>query len=112
MKTFVKAFLATLVLVTCAAAQEPKQALDKQAPTGDSKMHTVTGSKPNTVVLEPKALPPLNPSLGDIARQARAARAAAQKAEVVVETDTVKADALEANTAETDTAETDTAQQK
>ena len=37
--------------------------------------------------IEPKALPPLNPSLGEIARQARAAHAAAAKAQVVVADD-------------------------
>jgi hypothetical protein len=106
MKTSIMLLLATLALVTYSAGQEPK-ALDKQTPTSDAKMHTATGSKPNTVVVEPKPLPPLNPPLGDIARQARATRAASAKAEVVVDTDTVETDAAKTDTSKTDTSKTD-----
>jgi hypothetical protein len=38
-------------------------------------------------MVQPKALPPLNPSLGEIARKARAARAVAPKAQVVMADD-------------------------
>src|SRR5262249_37538625 len=78
------------VLLTPAFAQEPKQALDKISSSGESKTETVvTGARqPEAPVVEPKALPVMNPPLGDIARQARAAHAAAQKAHVVVDTDT------------------------
>jgi hypothetical protein len=90
MKTSLKLFLAGLVLLTQGFGQEPKQALAK-APTAATKNETVvTGAAPQAAapVVEPKALPPMNPPLGDIARQARAAHAAAPKAQVVVETDT------------------------
>jgi len=90
MKTSLKLLLAALVLLTQAFAQEPKQALDKISSSGETKTQTVVaGAKQHEApVVEPKALPVLNPPLGDIARQARAAHAAAQKAHVVVDTDT------------------------
>jgi hypothetical protein len=109
MKTSIMLLLATLVLVTYSVGQEPKQALDKQTPTGDATMHTVTGSKPNTVVVEPKPLPPMNPPLGDIARQARAAHAAAAaKAEVIVDTDTAETDGAKTETSKPDSSTSDT----
>lgn len=91
MKTSLKLFLASLVLLTQGFAQEPKQALAKQVSSGGNKTETaVSGGAPLPAapVVQPKALPALNPPLGDIARQARVAHAAAQKAQVVVETDT------------------------
>ena len=106
MKTSILLLLATLVLVTYSVGQEPK-ALDKQTPTGDAKMHTVTGSKPDTIVLEPKPLPPMNPPLGDIARQARAAHAAAAKAEVIVDTDAAETEGAKTDTSKTDISKTD-----
>lgn len=93
MKTSLKLFLAGLVLLTQGFGQEPKQALAKQAPTPPAKNETViSGAAPQAIapVVEPKALPPMNPPLGDIARQARAAHAVAPKAQVVVETDTAE----------------------
>ena len=92
MKTSLKLFLAGLVLLTQGFGQEPKQALTTQASTGEARKETIASSSPQPVapVVEPKALPPLDPPLGDIARQARAAHAAAPKAQVVVETDAVQ----------------------
>ncbi len=91
MSTSLKLLLAILMLASSALCQEPKKALDKETPTGEAKVQIVNGAaKPAAPSIEPKALPPLNPPLGDIARQARAARAAAPKAEMVVETDTVR----------------------
>jgi hypothetical protein len=89
MQTALRVFLAGLVLVTQGFAQEPKQSLAKQASSGESRRETVVNGAPLQAapVLQPKALPPLNPPLGDIARLARAAHAAAPKAQVVVETD-------------------------
>lgn len=93
MKTSLKLFLASLVLLTQGFAQEPKQALAKQISSGGNKTETaVSGGAPlpPAPVVQPKALPPLNPSLGEIARQARAAHSTAPKAQVVVETDTAE----------------------
>jgi hypothetical protein len=80
------------VLLTQGFGQEPKQALTKQGSTAEARKETIASASPQAVapVVEPKALPPLNPPLGDIARQARAARAAALKARVVLETDAVQ----------------------
>ncbi len=99
MKTSLKLFLAGLVLLTQGFGQEPKQALAK-ASTAPTKNETVSGAPPQAVapVVQPKALPPLNPPLGDIARQARAAHAAAPKAQVVVETDTAEQKADQSQT--------------
>jgi hypothetical protein len=107
MKISVKLILASLLLLTQVFGQEPKKALAQQVASADGKTQTVvTGAaQVPAPAIEPKALPPLNPPLGDIARQARAAHAAAQKAQVVVETDTAQ---QESQTM----VETDTAQQK
>jgi hypothetical protein len=92
MKTSWKLLLATLVLVSCAFAQEPKQALARQASSGESKKEIVVSGAPLPAApaLEPKALPAMNPPLGDIARLAREAHNAAPKALMVVETDTAE----------------------
>jgi hypothetical protein len=92
MKTSLKLFLAGLVLLTQGFGQEPKQALAKASTAATKNETIVSGAAPQAVgpVVQPKALPPLNPPLGDIARQARAAHAAAPKAQMVVETDTAK----------------------
>ena len=92
MKTSLQVFLAGLVLLTQGFAQEPKQALAKQVTSGENRKEIVVNGAPlpPAPVLQPKALPPLNPPLGDIARLARAAHAAAAKAQVVVETDTAQ----------------------
>ncbi len=92
MKTSLKLLLASLVLLTQGFGQEPKQSLAKQASTSETRKETITSgpTQPVAPIVQPKALPPLNPPLGDIARQARAARAAVAKAQVVVETDTAE----------------------
>jgi hypothetical protein len=92
MTTTLKLILASLVLLTQVLGQEPKKALTQQVVTADARTQTVvTGATPQAApVVQPKALPPLNPPLGDIARQARAAHVAALKAQVVVETDTAQ----------------------
>jgi len=90
MKTSLQLFLAGLVLLTQGFGQEPKQTLAKQVASGQTRVETVANgtAQPVAPAVEPKALPPLNPPLGDIARQARAAHAAAQKAQMVVDSDT------------------------
>jgi hypothetical protein len=92
LKTSLKLFLAGLVLLTQGFGQEPKQALGKQVSTAEASKETIVSAsaQPVAPVVEPKALPPMYPPLGDIARQARAAHAAALKARVVVETDAVQ----------------------
>ena len=95
MKTSWKLLLAALVLVSCAFAQEPKQALAKQVSSGENKKEMiVSGARlPAAPTVEPKALPAMNPPLGDIARIARAAHNAAPKALMIVETDTAEENA-------------------
>ena len=92
MKTSLKLVLAGLVLLTQGFGQEPKQPLAKQVATPESRKETIVTGAPQTAgpVVQPKALPPLNPSLGEIARQARAAHAAAPKAQEVADTDNVQ----------------------
>ncbi len=92
MKTSLMLVVAGLVLATQAFGQEPTQALAKQVATPQTiKAIIVTGSaQPDAPVIEPKALPVMNPTLGDIARQARADHANAPKAHSLVETDTVQ----------------------
>ena len=80
------------VLLTVAFAQEPKHAVVAQEPAAGSAASTTqmiaTGSPQRPAPLvEPKALPPLNPSLGEIARKARAVHAEAPKAQVVIADD-------------------------
>jgi hypothetical protein len=92
MKRVLTLIIAGLVLTASAFAQEPTRAVvakDPVAPSGVSREQVVaTGSSQRTApVVQPKALPPLNPSLGEIARRARAAHAAAPKAQVVVAED-------------------------
>jgi len=99
MKTSWKLLLAALVLVSCAFAQEPKQALARQVSSGETKKEMIVSGAPLPAAptVEPKALPAMNPPLGDIARMARAAHNTAPKALMVVETDTAveKADQSE-----------------
>ena len=92
MKTSLKLVLAGLVLLTQGFGQEPKQALAKQVATPESrkKPSSQARRKLRLQCVQPKALPPLNPSLGEIARQARAAHAAAPKAQEVADTDNVQ----------------------
>jgi hypothetical protein len=92
MKLLLKVLIGGVVLLTTAFAQEPKHAVVAQEPAAPSAasttqmMATGTPQRPAPVV-QPKALPPLNPSLGEIARKARAAHAAAPKAQVVLADD-------------------------
>jgi hypothetical protein len=78
-----------LVLLTTGFGQEPKTALIKEAPAPESREQTVTtGSvKEPAPKVQPKALPTLSPTLGEIARAARAAHAAAAKAQMVLDPD-------------------------
>lgn len=118
MKTSLKLVLAGLVLLTYGFAQEPKQALAKQVATPESQKEIIVTGAPQTAapMVQPKALPPLSPSLGEIARQARAAHAAAPKAQEVADTDTVQhKDADNAEPKDTDNnqqKDSDNAQQK
>lgn len=88
MKLLFKLLIAGLVLLTAAFGQEPKRAVVANEPVAQSKnlsaqvmMATGSPQRPGPLV-QPKALPPLNPSLGEIARQARAAHNAAAKAQI------------------------------
>ena len=92
MKLLLKVLFGGVVLLTVAFAQEPKHAVAPQEPATPNAASTTqmiaTGSpQRHAPLVEPKALPPLNPSLGEIARKARAAHAAAPKAQVVVADD-------------------------
>jgi hypothetical protein len=89
MKTLFKLCIPLLVLLTPGFGQEPKTALIKDAPAAESREQTVTtGSvKVPAPKVQPKALPPLSPTLGEIARAARAAHAAAAKAQMVLDPD-------------------------
>lgn len=93
MKLLLKLFIAGLVLLTTGFAQEPTHAMAAHEPVAPSAASSaqmiITGSPQRPApVLQPRALPPLSPSLGEIARKARAAHAAAPKAEVVVADET------------------------
>ena len=89
MKTVLKLLIAGLILLTQGLAQEPKKAIVPQDSGGQSREQTIASGAPqrSAPVVQPKALPPLSPSLGEIARAARAAHAAAPKAQTVVAED-------------------------
>ncbi len=93
MRLLLKVLIGGVVLLTTAFAQEPKHAVVAQEPVTQSAASTTevvigTGSPERPApMVAPKALPPLNPSLGEIARKARAAHAAAPKAQVVLADD-------------------------
>ena len=92
MRLLLKILLGGVVLLTTAFAQEPKHAVVAQEPVTQRGASTTqmisTGPAERTApVVLPKALPPLNPSLGEIARKARATHAEAPKAQVVVADD-------------------------
>jgi hypothetical protein len=93
MKTLLRVLMSgLLLLLTQVYAQEPKRAVaphETIAEAGVSRDQTIaTGSQPRPApAVQPKALPELSPSLGEIARRARAAHAAAPKAQVVVADD-------------------------
>jgi hypothetical protein len=93
MKLLLKLLIAGLMLVSTAFAQEPKHAVVAQEPVAQSRILServimATGSPQRSAPLvQPKALPPLNPSLGEIARLARAAHTAVPKAQAVAAND-------------------------
>ena len=92
MKLLLKLLSAGLVLLTTGFAQEPKRALVAQepaTPSAASREQFITTGSPQrpAPLVQPKALPPLNPSLGEIARKARAAHTAVPKAQVVLADD-------------------------
>jgi hypothetical protein len=83
--------LATLLLVSAASAQEPnsKHTAIKQAES--AKMQYPVEARGifqnDAPSLQPKPLPVLHPSLAEIARAARIARANSQRAALSIETD-------------------------
>lgn len=92
MTPFLRLLIVGLALVTTGFAQEPKHAVEAQEPAKQSAASTeemvATGSPQQPApMVQPRALPPLNPSLGEIARRFRAAHAAAPKAHVVLADD-------------------------
>jgi hypothetical protein len=89
MKTLLKLCIPLLALLTPGFGQEPKTALIKDTPAAESREQTVTtgSAKEPAPKVQPKALPPLSPTLGEIARAARAAHAAAAKAQMVLDPD-------------------------
>jgi hypothetical protein len=92
MKLLLKVLIGAVVLMATAFAQEPSHAVVAQEPAKQSAASTeqfvATGSPQRPApAVEPKALPPLNPSLGEIARKARAAHATAPKAQMVLADD-------------------------
>jgi hypothetical protein len=89
MKTLLKVLIPLLVLLTPGFGQEPKTALIKETPAAERREQTVTtgSAKEPAPKVQPKALPQLSPTLGEIARVARAAHAAAAKAQMVLDPD-------------------------
>lgn len=93
MKTFLKLLMTGLVLLLVQAyAQEPKHAVVAQDPATEaslSREQTIATGTPErrAPVVQPKPLPRLSPSLGEIARANRAAHAAVPKAQVVLTDD-------------------------
>lgn len=89
MKILLKLLIAGLMLLATGSAQELNRRASKPAPAAEvqtsREQMIATGSPQRPApIVQPKALPRLNPSLGEIARRARAARAEAPKAQVVV----------------------------
>lgn len=87
MKTLLKVLIPLLVLLTHGFGQEPKTALIKETPAAEHREQTVTtgSAKEPAPKVQPKALPQLSPTLGEIARAARTAHAAAAKAQMVLD---------------------------
>jgi hypothetical protein len=97
MKTLSQLMIAGLVLVTPLFAQEPKRAVVPQQTIAETKISTdqfvaTGGPQQRAPQIQPKALPPMNPSLGEIARRARAAHAEAPKVQMVVADDALPED--------------------
>ena len=92
MKLLLKFLIGGVLLMATGYAQELKSGALPQEPVTESQASTeqiiATGVRHRPApVVQPKALPPLNPSLGEIARRARAAHAEAPKAKLVVAED-------------------------
>ena len=91
MKILLKILIGGVVLMATGFAQELKRGALPQDPVSAQVSRDqiiATGSPQRRVpVVQPKALPELNPSLGEIARRARAAHAEAPKAQLVVADD-------------------------
>ena len=90
MKSVLQLLTASLILISSGFAQEPKRAIVPQDTTviQSTEQTIATGSEKRPApVIQPKALPALSPSLGEIARAARAAHASAPKAQLVVAED-------------------------
>lgn len=92
-----KALLISLFLAVPAFAQEPSKPITPAEPITTVRTHEVTALSADCTdkpVILPAALPVLRISLGEYARQIRAAKAAAPKAAKIVDTDQI-ADATE-----------------
>ena len=92
MRLLLKLLIAGVILVATGFAQEPRHALVAQEPVAPSRAPTeqfiAMGSPQRPAPLvQPKALPALNPSLAEVARKVRAAHAAVPKAQVVLADD-------------------------
>ncbi|MGH9546358.1 MAG: hypothetical protein ACRD23_14215 [Terriglobales bacterium] len=92
MKLLLRLLVASVMLTATGFAQELEPGAARHQPATDSKVSTeqtvATGPRQRRApVVLPKALPRLNPSLGEIARRVRAAHAEAPKAQVVVADD-------------------------
>jgi len=87
MKALLRLLILLLVPLTQGFGQEPKRIAAKPSPGAESRQQTVASGAPQrpAPMVQPKALPQLSPTLGDIAREARAAHAAAAKAHVVLD---------------------------
>ena len=92
MNIALKLIVAGLVLTATGFAQEPKAACGRttkhrQVQSIEWRGHCDRFAGASAPKVQPKALPPLNPSLGEIARRVRAAHAEAPKAQMVVADD-------------------------
>ena len=87
MKALLKLLILLLVPLTQGFGQEPQRIAVKPGPGAQSRQQIVATGAPQrpAPMVQPKALPQLSPTLGDIAREARAAHAAAAKAQVVLD---------------------------
>jgi hypothetical protein len=94
MKTFLKFLAPGLVLLAQGFAQELNQeqtGIKRERISVASQPTVSNGSRERHIpLLQPETLPVLSPPLGDVARKARAARAMAPKAQVVLEKDSDK----------------------
>jgi hypothetical protein len=94
MKTFLKFLVPGLVLLAQGFAQELNQAqtgIKRERISVASQPTVSSGSRERHIpLLQLETLPVLSPPLGDVARQARATRATAPNAQVVLEKDSDK----------------------